>query len=87
MGKTELIKYNVGKLQKVSNSISIMNKLLKKNAEEYFERAIEKGKLGEYEAAISDYTKAIELDPNFTMASAHRYTLMGRVYFKFSLLI
>lgn len=81
MGKMELIKYNVGKLQKVSNGISIMNKLLKKNAEEYFESAIEKGKLGEFEEAISDYTKAIELDPNFTLALAHKYTLMGMRYY------
>lgn len=81
MGMNELIKYDFGKLQKMANSLAIMNKLLEKNKEEYFESAIEKGILGKFEEAILDYTKAIELDPNFTLASAHRYTLMGMKYY------
>ena len=33
-------------------------------AEEYYNRGFSKGELKDYNGAISDYTKAIELDPN-----------------------
>lgn len=81
MEESKLVKYESGQLQKVGNAIAITSKLLKKNAEVYFENALEKGKLGKYEEAISDYTKAIQLDPNFTTASANRYCLMAIKYY------
>jgi tetratricopeptide (TPR) repeat protein len=41
-------------------------------AEEYFYRALEKSKKGDSYSAISDYTKAIEINPNFADAYNNR---------------
>ena len=77
MEKNDLVQYDFLKLQKVGGAIAITSKLLRKSADDYFEKALENGTLRKYEEAISDYSKAIQLDPNFTIAYAHRYTLLG----------
>ena len=41
-------------------------------AEEYFNRAISKYDLKDNYGAIADYTKAIELDPDYTAAYSNR---------------
>ena len=44
------------------------------NAQEkiYFKSAFEKAKAGDHYGAISDYTKAIEINPNYALAFANR---------------
>jgi len=46
--------------------------LLSQTAEDWFNRGIAKGKLGDNRGAISDYNKAIEIDPNATDAYHNR---------------
>ena len=41
-------------------------------AEDYFERAYDKAENGDYYGAISDYTKAIELQPDYADAYVNR---------------
>ena len=41
-------------------------------AKEHFNRGFTYGKLGEYEKAIQEYDKAIQLDPNYALAYHHR---------------
>jgi tetratricopeptide (TPR) repeat protein len=41
-------------------------------AEEYYNRGISKAKLQDYQGAIADYFKAIELNPNYSEAYANR---------------
>jgi len=41
-------------------------------AEKYFESGLAKAKLGDYSGAIVDYTKAIEIDPNYADACVGR---------------
>ena len=41
-------------------------------AEEYFNSGLEKMKNGDFSDAIEDYTKAIELDPNYADAYINR---------------
>ena len=60
--------YNNGK----SESISIYNKTLKNKAEEYAYSGYEKQKNEDYDGAISDYTIAIELNPNYRFAYSER---------------
>ena len=43
-----------------------------KLAEKYFSSGIEKSKKGEYELSIEDYTKAIELKPDYAEAFYYR---------------
>ena len=43
--------------------ISFPEKVSARNSDYYFDRAYEKAKNGDHYGAISDYTKAIELDP------------------------
>ena len=45
------------------------------SAEEYFDRGYAKTELEDYEGAIDDYTKAIEIDPNYYNAYIRRGTL------------
>ena len=42
------------------------------NADFYFDRAFEKGENGDYYGAISDFTKAIEINPNDAVAFYNR---------------
>lgn len=46
--------------------------LYSQTAEEYFERGFVKAHLKKYEEAIEDFTKAIEINPNFAMAYYNR---------------
>ena len=46
---------------------------LAQTAEEYLDKGIAKGELGDYREAIQDFNKAIELNPNDSMA----YNNMG----------
>jgi len=48
------------------------NKQIKEQAEEFFNSAVEKKQLGYLEEAIADYTKAIELDPEYVWAYNNR---------------
>ena len=41
-------------------------------AEEYFYRAYEKNNKGDYNGAIVDYTKAIEINPNYSCLCKQR---------------
>ena len=57
----------LGKEQVVYEKKSNLN-----TAEEYFYRAYEKSQKGDYYGAISDYTKAIEINPNFVSVYYNR---------------
>ena len=55
----------------LSSSVVLLSLPEKVNAETftfYFNRAFEKGEKGDYYGAISDYTKAIEINPNDEIA-------------------
>jgi lipoprotein NlpI len=41
-------------------------------ADEYFSSGLDKTKVEDYSGAISDFTKAIEIDPNYAIAYARR---------------
>ena len=67
LGKPLLIKTGIV----VSSSAVMLNFPEKINAETadfYFDRAFEKGENGDYYGAISDFTKAIEINPNYAKA-------------------
>ena len=51
---------------------SFPEKMNAETFEYYFELAYEKGQKGDYYGAISDYTKAIEIDPNKSNAFINR---------------
>lgn len=75
MEKNKLIKYGGKAIEKVSNVIKITNKLLALN---YNNRGMAYNKLRKDEDAISNYNRAIELDPYYTQAYYNR----GIVYEK-----
>ena len=52
--------------------LSVPEKINAETFEYYFELAYEKGKKSDYYGAISDYTKAIEIDPNKSNAFLNR---------------
>ena len=80
MENNQIIKYDNEQLTKVGNAIAVTNKLLVLSAEVYFESGTKKAQLGKYNEAISDYSKAVELKPNFDLAIERKYTLMGMLY-------
>ena len=41
-------------------------------AEDYFDLGVSKAKLKDYRGAIADYTKVIEIDPNYALAYLNR---------------
>ncbi len=45
---------------------------IENNAEFYYNRGIDRFERGDYDKAISDYSKAIEINPRFAMAYANR---------------
>ena len=49
-----------------------------KSSKEYYDRGVARLEKGEYDAAISDLTKAIKMRPGFAMAHFYR----GRAYFR-----
>ena len=52
--------------------LSLPEKVNADSADFYFNRAYDKGENGDHYGAISDYTKAIELDPNDAVAYYNR---------------
>ena len=52
--------------------LSIPENVNAESADFYFDRAFEKGNNGDYYGAISDYTKAIEINPNDGVAFYNR---------------
>ena len=52
--------------------LSFPEQVSARNAEYYFDRAYEKAEKGDHYGAISDYTKAIELDPKYEDAYYNR---------------
>jgi tetratricopeptide (TPR) repeat protein len=49
-----------------------------KSSKEYYDRGVARLEKGEYDAAISDLTKAIKMRPKYAMAHFYR----GRAYFR-----
>jgi len=47
---------------------------LAQTAEEYLNKGIAKGELGDYRGALQDFDKAIELDPNLADAYFNRWS-------------
>ena len=56
--------------------IFFSNGAYSQTAEAYFDNGWTKYNNGDYDGAISDYTKAIELNPNYEMALFYRGTLL-----------
>ena len=52
--------------------LSVPEKANAENADFYFNRGFEKGNNGDYYGAISDFTKAIEIDPQYSKAYYNR---------------
>ena len=52
--------------------LSLSEKVNAKSADFYFNRAYDKAEKGDYYGAISDFTKAIEIDPNYKEAYYNR---------------
>ena len=71
LGQPLLIKTGVV-LSSSAVMLSLSEKVNAKSADFYFDRAFEKGKNGDHYGAISDYTKAIEIDPNYKEAYYNR---------------
>lgn len=80
MDNNQIIKYDNGQLTKVGNALAVTNKLLVLSAETYFKNGVRKAQEGKFDEAISDFSKAIELKPDFDLALARKYTLMGMLY-------
>ena len=59
--------------------LSIPEKVNAETANFYFVRAYEKVENGDYYGAISDYTKAIEINPNFSLAYSNRAASKERI--------
>ena len=71
LGQPFLIKTSVV-LSGSALMLSLPEKVYAGDNSYYFNRAIEKGENGDYYGAISDYTKAIELDLNNALSFANR---------------
>ena len=57
---------------------SVPQRALAESAIFYFNRAIDKRDEGDYYGAISDYNKAIEINPNYAFAYYNRGNIKGR---------
>ena len=71
LGQPLLIKTGVV-LSSTGLIISLSEKVYAGDNSYYFNRAFEKGENGDYYGAISDYTKAIEINPNDSLAYYNR---------------
>ena len=71
LGQKILIK-NVLVFSTASLVLSVPEKLNAEDADYYFDRARIKSDSGDFYGAISDYTKAIEIDPFFSLAYVAR---------------
>ena len=76
IGQPLLIKTGVV-LSSSAVMLSLPNKLNAESAEFYFDRAYSKGEKDDYYGAISDYTKAIEINPQKVEA----YNNRGRAHY------
>ena len=76
MKNNELIKYEGGLIKRVSNAISVTNKLLAlsniNEAQAYYVSGINNSNSAKYSEAIEDYTKAISINPQFANAYCNR---------------
>ena len=77
LGQPLLIKTSVV-LSSASVILSVPKKVFADSAVLYLERGIEKRKSGDYYGAISDYTKAIEINPLYADAYYNRGNIKGR---------
>ena len=75
-GQPLLIKTGVV-LSTTSFMISLPEKVNAKSADFYFNSAYDKAEIGDHNGAISDYTKLIEINPNYAEAYLNR----GRSYY------
>jgi tetratricopeptide (TPR) repeat protein len=57
----------------------LSNELYSQSAEEYYDRALAKGKSEDYAGAISDFTKALKIDPEYSLAYLERGSYKGRL--------
>ena len=71
LGQPLLIKIGVV-LSTTGLMLSVPEKAKAESAEFYFNRAIDKKDVGDYYGAISDYTKAIEINPQYEKAYYNR---------------
>ena len=71
LGQPLLIKTGVF-LSTTGFIISVPRKVNAESADYYFNRAIDKGEKGDYNGAIADYTKALEINPKDSLAYANR---------------
>ena len=78
LGQPLLIKTGVV-LSTIGLILSFPEKAQAESADFYFERAFEKGNNGDHYGAISDYTKAIEIDPNDSQAYYNRGWNKGKL--------
>ena len=58
--------------------LSLPDKVYAESANFYFNRAYDKNEKGDYYGAISDYTKAIEINPTYADAYYNRGNIKGR---------
>ena len=66
-------------LSSSSLMLSLTQKVNAESADFYFDRGFEKGENGDYYGAISDYNKALEIDPNDSMAYYNRGWNKGKL--------
>ena len=71
LGQPLLIKTGVV-LSSSAVMLSLPEKVNAKSADFYFDRALKKSDSGDFYGAISDYSKAIEIDPFFSLAYVGR---------------
>ena len=76
-GKPLIIKTGVF-LSSSAVILSLPDKVYAESANFYFNRAYDKYEKGDYYGAIFDYTKAIEMNPNYASAYYNRGNIKGR---------
>ena len=69
---------NGGKLQPMANA-QTDNEQPSTDAQEYYRQASELDKQGKHQEAIAEYTKAIELDPDYALAYVFRGNALALV--------
>ncbi len=67
-----IVPYSPMDLAKVTASIEVTDKILLERAEYYFNQGFVKYDLKDFHGAIADYTKAIEINPDYANAYNNR---------------